>query len=91
MNIFLILLLLALKQSKEKKLSLSSLNIDFKENYKIKNKIMDWKKYENYFKILIYCLEENINVEKEKELLNKLYQKHGLLWTAFDPEVKKII
>ena len=51
---------------------------------------MDWKKDENYFKILIYCLEENINVEKEKELLNKLYEKHGLSWTLFhQPEVKK--
>ena len=76
-NIFLILLLLALKQSKEKKLSLSSLYINFKEKYKIKNKIMDWKKYKNYFEYK-NCLEEDINVEKEKKLLNKLYQKHGL-------------
>ena len=52
---------------------------------------MDWKKDKNYFKILIYCLEENIYAEKEKELLNKLYQKHGLSWTAFDPpKVKKL-
>ena len=38
---------------------------------------MDWKKYKNYFEYK-NCLEEDINVEKEKKLLNKLYQKHGL-------------
>ena len=90
MNIFLILSLLVPKQFKEKKMSLNSLYIDLKENCKIKNKIMDWKKDVNYFKILIYCLEENINVEKEKEVLNKLYEKYGLTWTLFhQPEVKK--
>ena len=72
-------------------MSLNSIYINFKQNCKIKNKIMDWKKDKNYFKILIYCLEENIYAEKEKELLNKLYQKHGLSWTAFDPpKVKKL-
>ena len=73
-------------------MSLSSLYMDLKKKCKIKNKITDWKKNENEFKIIIYFLENNINVEKEKELLNNLYQKHGLSWTAFDPrEVKKII
>ena len=42
--------------------------------------------------IIIYCLEDNINVKEEIKLLNKLYKKHGLPWTPFGPpEVKKII
>ena len=47
-------------------MSLNSLYMDFTEKCKIKNKIMDRKKNENEFKIMIYYLENNINVEKEK-------------------------
>ena len=80
MNIFHVLILLASKEFKEKqkKMSLQSLYNDFKENCKIKKKIIKWKKDENKFSIVIYCLEENINVNKEMELLNKLCKKYGL-------------
>ena len=73
-------------------MSLNSLLIDYKENCKIKNSIIDWKKEENDFKIYVYCLEKiKISIKKKKHL-TKLYHKHGLSWIAFDPpEVTKII
>ena len=45
---------------------------------KSRQKLSNGKKDENKFSIIIYCLEENININKETELLNKLFKKHGL-------------
>ena len=69
---------------------LNSLLVDYKENCKIKNSIIDWKKEENDFKIYVYCFEKiKISIKKKKHL-TKLYHKHGLSWIAFDPpEVTK--
>ena len=61
-------------------MSLQSLYNDFKENCKINKKNIEWKKDENKFSI--NCLEENINVNKEMGLLNKLYKKHA--WPLVD-------
>ena len=93
MNIFHILLLLASKEikGKHKKCLYNHLQ-SLKQNCNIKKKIIEWKKDENKFSIVIYCLGENINVNKEMKLSNKLYKKHGLWWTVFDPlEIKKIM
>ena len=79
MNTFYIPSLLASKEFKEKqKMSWHSLYIDFKENCSVKKKITEWKKNKNEYMIILYCLEDNINVKEETELLNKLYKRHGL-------------
>ena len=50
---------------------------DFKKDCKIKNVITDFSQKETEFSIYVYCLEVDINLEKEKRL-TKLYYKHGL-------------
>ena len=66
-------------------MSLHSLYINFKENCSVKKKIIELKISENEYMIIIYCLEDRINVKEEIELLNNFYKKHGLSWTTFGP------
>ena len=42
--------------------------------------------------IYLYCLEQNIVLDKEKNYLNLLYKKHELSWLHYRlPEVTKIL
>ena len=73
MNIFLILLLLALQLTKVKKVpSLECLYGKYIENCKIKNVIIDRKKGKNKFIIYIYSMKKDIFIDQEKRLLNLL-------------------
>ena len=44
--------------------------------------IIDYTRKENEFSIYIYCLQKDINFEKEKKRLIKLYYKHGLCYNT---------
>ena len=42
--------------------------------------------------IIAYCLQEDINLNKEIDYLNYLFKQHGLSWLHYKPpEVTKII
>ena len=93
MNIFLILLLLALQLTKEKKKS--SLECFYGkciEKCKIKNAIIDKKKKINKFIIYLYCMKDEIFIDQEKRLLNLLYKKYGLSWLRYElPDITEIL
>lgn len=67
--------------------------VDFKANCKIENRIIKAKKKEEKkFMIYLYCLEQNIVLDREKNYLNLLYKKHELSWLHYRlPEVTKIL
>ena len=61
---------------------LSLLFCEFKGKCEINSVIIDYQRKENEFSIYIYCLQKDINFEKEKNRLIKLYYKHTwtMLW-----------
>ena len=67
--------------------------VDFKANCKIENRIIKAKKKEEKkFMIYLYCLEQNIHLDREKNYLNLLYKKYELSWLHYRlPEVTKIL
>ena len=43
---------------------------EFKDKFKIKSAIIDFNRIENEFSIYIYCLEKDIDFNKEKKTFN---------------------
>ena len=53
---------------------------EFKDKCKIKSAIIDFNLIENEFSIYIYCLEKDIDFNKEKKHLMHLHYKHRLCY-----------
>ena len=53
---------------------------DYKNHIDMTKYVIEWKDLINKFGLIVYCLEEKIDLGKEKEHLNKLFIKHRLLW-----------
>ena len=68
---------------------------EFLETSKIKNTIIDKHRKIDEYKIMVYCMEQNIDVNKEKNRLFNLCLKHGVGYQCSDwdinLELKKII
>ena len=61
-----------------------SQNEEYQQNLRIKNSIIKLKRLDRKAIIKLYCNQADINVQKELDKLNKLYDKFNISSYGFD-------